>query len=392
MIKQMVGSRLLLGILLPVAVIGFAMSIVLTQLLLPKIISVLQQRTDTTLKYATDIAMTICEERLSDILELRMEDNPEMNASSKRVAVEQIQNISVMIPGIHMLVLDKANKIIGSSHKYQTGRIVQLELPRSKDAIAVGEIEGQRIRINRQFFPYWNWDIVSCMVEKDYMGPVLIAKWVVYSGTIGVLCVILFFLVVLVIWRINLPLKRMIAATEEIQKGNLTPVQVAGNDEITKVSLAFNAMVKSLTDDKHQIDDILERLKQSEELYRVLTESSLTNIAMIQDNRFVFGNKMMLTSLVHDESSFIGKKYWDTIYPEDAQRVKKRMDDLVSGSNRSDHFECRVMTKSGQVLWLELMATLIEYQEGNMIMIPKRLLSRRFENQVSGLLQLSRIC
>jgi len=92
-------------------------------------------------------------------------------------------------------------------------------------------------------------------------------------------------------------LKSIIQATEEISKGNLIPLSVKGKDEISQVSLAFNFMVHSLAKDKEKISSIIKELKNSEEQYRVLTESSLANIAMIQKDKYMFANKMMLKSL-----------------------------------------------------------------------------------------------
>ena len=92
--KRVFHNRLLLGIILPVVIIGSLFSFMLKQFLLPPIISLLQDRTDATMIHASKMGMTVCEERFGDILELRMEDNQQMNAASKKEAIEQIKKIS----------------------------------------------------------------------------------------------------------------------------------------------------------------------------------------------------------------------------------------------------------------------------------------------------------
>ena len=350
-------------------IIGGLFSFMLTQYLLPPIISLLQDRTDATLIHATKMGITVCEERFGDILELRMEDNPEMNAASKKEAIEQIKKISLIIPGIQMLIIDKDSKIIGSSFKVAVDQFVLQKQIKSQNSILIQSLGDYRVRLNYQLFPFWRWHVVSIMFDDDYMEPILMAKQVVYIGTFGVLFIALLTMLVLFIWRINRPLKSIIQATEEISKGNLKPLSVKGKDEISQVSLAFNFMVNSLAQDKEKISTIIKELKNSEEQYRVLTEFSLANIAMIQKDEFVFANKMMLKSVKLNYKNFMGKKFWEIIHPKDRDWVTKKIFALQNDSLEKDHFECRVSARTGETLWFELLATLILYKEKNAILI-----------------------
>ena len=367
--KRVFQNRLLLGIILPVVIIGSLFSFMLKQFLLPPIISLLQDRTDATMIHASKMGMTVCEERFGDILELRMEDNQQMNAASKKEAIEQIKKISQIIPGIQMLILDKDWKIIGSSFKVAVNQLVLQKQIKSQNSILIQNLGDYRVRLNYQFFPFWRWRVVSIMFDDDYMAPILMAKRIVNIGTFGVLFIVLFTMLVLFIWRINRPLKSIIQATEEISKGNLKPLSVKGKDEISQVSLAFNFMVNSLAQDKKKISTIIKELRNSEEQYRVLTEFSLANIAMIQKDEYVFANKMMLQSLKLNYKNFKGKKFWEIIHPKDIDWVTKKIVALQNNSIEKDHFECRVLSKDGQIMWFELLATLILYKGENAILI-----------------------
>ena len=367
--KRIFQNRLLLGIIIPVVIIGSLFSFMLTQLLLPPIISLLRDSTDMSLRHAAKIGITACEERFNDLLELRMEDNPQMNEASKNEAIEQIIKISQIIPGIQMLIIDKDWKIIGSSFNVPTEQFSLLKQPKNQDSIITENLGDYRVRLNHQFFPFWRWHVVSIIFDDDYMAPIIMAKRVVSIGTFGVLFIVLLTMIVLFIWRINRPLKSIIQATEEISKGNLIPLLVKGKDEISQVSLAFNFMVHSLVKDREKISSIIKELKNSEEQYRVLTESSLANIAMIQKDEYMFANKMMLKSLKFSYKDFIGLKFWEIIHPKDSDWVTKKIQNLKKGSLQKDHFECRVLSKEGKTLWFELLATLILYQGKNAILI-----------------------
>ncbi len=86
--------------------------------------------------------------------------------------------------------------------------------------------------------------------------------------------------------------------------------------------MAFNSMVSSLISEKEKINDVLRKLQRSEEQYKVLTESSLTNIAMIRNEAFVFANRRMLESLNYESDDFIGMTVWHIIHSADRIRVK----------------------------------------------------------------------
>jgi len=367
--KKVFQNRLLLGIILPVMIIGCLFSFVLTQLLLPPIISLLQDRTDATLIHASQMGIGICEERFDDILELRMEDNPEMNAVSKKEAIEQIKKISKISPGIKMLIIDRDWKIIGKSFKIAMDQLVLQKQLKNQNSIIIQNFGGYKVRLNHDYFPYWRWYIVSMMFDDDYLEPIVMAKQIVSMGTFGVLFIVLFTMLVLFIWRINRPLIRIIQATEEISKGNLVPLIVKGKDEISQVSLAFNFMVHNLSQDQKKISSIIKELRNSEEQYRVLTESSLANIAMIQKDEFVFANQMMLLSLDLNYQNFIGKKFREIIHPKDCDWVTKNINDIQNERLEKDHFECRVLSKAGKIMWFELLATLVLYQEKNAVLI-----------------------
>ncbi len=369
MFKEVMNNRLLFSILIPVLIIGSIFSLLLTQFLLPPITSLLKDRTDTSLKHSSDMGLSICEVEFNKILELRMEDNEEMNTFSKKDAIEQIKNISRVIPGTEMIIVNRDMEIIGSSFTLTSSEFFSQTLSNPRKDIVPVSINGSNAWMNYQFFPFWGWYIVSVIFEDDYMAPISMAKRIVTIGIFGNLGFVTIIVLFLFIWRINRPLKRIITATGQVSKGNLMPMKVTGKDEISKVSFAFNSMVYSLLEDKKRINTILKKLKNSEEQYRILTESSLANIAMVQNDNFVFANRMMLQSIGYENSQFVGLKFWEILHSKDINWVKDRINGLKKGQKGLDHFECRVRSNTGEILWFEMLATLVLYQEESAILI-----------------------
>ncbi len=365
----MFKDRILLGILIPVLGIGILFSVLLTIFLAPPLVRLLKSQTDATLKHASVMGFRICEERFSDLLDLRLENDQEINSAYRKEALAEIKAISQQFPKIHVAIIDEEQSIVDASIDVPIARLKIPKLEKKESGIIAANFWGEPLKIYGQYFPFWRWHIVSFISEKDYIAPVLMAQRIVYLGTFSVLSVVLLAVLFFFLQRVNRPLKQIISATEEIAHGQLHTINVRRKDEIAQVALAFNAMVESLAKDKRQIKAILSELRVSEEQYRAITEHSLAYIAMVCKGRYTFANKMMLTALGYQYEDLIGRNFWEIVHPEDRGWVKAKIIALENGEVDTDHFECRWLNIDGVMLWLEILATLILYQEENAVLL-----------------------
>jgi len=121
---------------------GLNDSVMLTQLLLPPIISLLHDNTDASLRHATKMGITACEERFDDLLELRMEDNLQMNAASKKEAIEGRAAVKIYKKAMEskepfdVAILDLTNKI-GIGGQETMKRLLEID-PDVKGIIITG--------------------------------------------------------------------------------------------------------------------------------------------------------------------------------------------------------------------------------------------------------------
>jgi len=367
--KSIFRNRLLVTILIPVLGIGILFSVILTRLLVPPLISLLKSRTDATLKNASDMGIQICEERFSDLMELRLESNQEMNSYYRKEAIEEIKAISRRFPGIQMLIIDQDRKTLASTRDVHNKNRSLPELQKMKTGIVTGSFWGESVRMHYHYFPFWRWHIISFISEKDYMAPILMAERIVGFGTAGVLIVVLMAVTWLFIWRVNRPLKEIISATEDVSKGRLNTIEVRRKDEIAQVALAFNSMVQSLIEDKQKIKSIMAELRDSEERYRSITEYALAHISIVKKERYTFANNMMLRVLGYAYEDFVGLNFWEIVHPEDRKLVQENILALENGDVNRAHFECRYQNAKGETLWFEILATLILYQEENAVLL-----------------------
>ncbi|MHA2296708.1 MAG: PAS domain S-box protein [Candidatus Hodarchaeales archaeon] len=118
------------------------------------------------------------------------------------------------------------------------------------------------------------------------------------------------------------------------------------------------------------IRDITERkqaeqaLKESEKNYRTLVEQSLQSITIIQDGRIAYANPAaeQLTGYTKEEfSSFSLEKFSSLIHPEDRELVLGRVQDRLIGKSPPPSYECRMIRKDGEIRWVELASSTVEY-------------------------------
>ncbi len=114
--------------------------------------------------------------------------------------------------------------------------------------------------------------------------------------------------------------------------------------------------------------DITERratelqLKESEEKFRKLTESTDTAIFIYKNTKFVYANRATEILTGYDAEELYEMNFWDAVHPDDRQMIIERGMARLKGENVPSHYEFRVCRKNGEVRWVNFTATLIDYK------------------------------
>ncbi len=112
------------------------------------------------------------------------------------------------------------------------------------------------------------------------------------------------------------------------------------------------------------VEDITEQ-KKAEQAYKALVDHSLQGLVVFQDGRAVFTNEAMagITGYSVDEMLTLPpEKVQAFVHPENRETVWTRHKKRLNGSKVPEHYECRGIRKDGQLCWLEIHASLIDYQ------------------------------
>ena len=148
-------------------------------------------------------------------------------------------------------------------------------------------------------------------------------------------------------------------------------------------------------------------LRESEHLFRDLTEKSLVGIYLIQDGVFRYVNSQFAELLAYKAHELIETiNHEETLFPEDRAAVVEKLRKRESGEISSIHHEFRVVTKKGEVRNVEVYGSRTTYRGrpaviGTLLDITERTRSEEllkqaeemyrsiFENAVEGIFQTS---
>ena len=101
-------------------------------------------------------------------------------------------------------------------------------------------------------------------------------------------------------------------------------------------------------------NEAADELKESQQLYEALAESSTAGIGLRDEaGRFTYVNKMMATMLeVPEPNQLLGVPYLDFVHPEDREESRRRIEANQIGEVASMR-EHRMVSLTGNVIWVE---------------------------------------
>ena len=106
-----------------------------------------------------------------------------------------------------------------------------------------------------------------------------------------------------------------------------------------------------------------EALKQSEQMYKMLTESALTGVFIIQDGKHIFVNNVLAEMHGYTPEEVIGKDFLELIHPDQREELRERAHKRLNGEFVPSRYEVKRLNKDGSIGWQESMISdPIEYK------------------------------
>ncbi|MGB9893104.1 MAG: PAS domain S-box protein, partial [Candidatus Saccharicenans sp.] len=105
------------------------------------------------------------------------------------------------------------------------------------------------------------------------------------------------------------------------------------------------------------------KARESQELFRVLSESAITGVYLVQDGVFKYVNRALAEMFGYSPGELIGKLgNLDLTHPEDRPMVMDYNRRRLSGEISSVRFDFRALRKDGSVFFAEAYGSVIEYR------------------------------
>jgi PAS domain S-box-containing protein len=135
--------------------------------------------------------------------------------------------------------------------------------------------------------------------------------------------------------------------------------------EVSATSISFRgkpsaiAFIKDITEQK----EAEKRLIESEERYRTVIEHSNDGVALVQNGKHVYVNRMLLEIFGYDsEEEVLDKPIAEVIHPDDLEIVLEHVRKRAQGETKSARYSFRGLRKDGSIVYIEVSGATMLYR------------------------------
>ena len=141
-----------------------------------------------------------------------------------------------------------------------------------------------------------------------------------------------------------------------------------------------------------QLQATTQSLQESEKKFRSLAETAPAAIFIHQGSKFLYANPASLSMSGYSREEFLALDFWGVTHPDNRDMVIERGRAHLGGDQGSTRYEFRIVTKKGEVRWVDMTVALIEYEGkpaviGNVFDITARKRSEDEREQLNRQLQ-----
>jgi len=108
--------------------------------------------------------------------------------------------------------------------------------------------------------------------------------------------------------------------------------------------------LRDITDSKR----IEEALRENEEKFRVLADSTPTAIMLYQDDRWIYANRAATAICGYSADELLGMYFWDFVHPDFRQAIQREGRKRQYGEETTNRHSFKIIAKDGAVKWVDL--------------------------------------
>ncbi|HEX2966590.1 MAG TPA: PAS domain S-box protein [Syntrophorhabdaceae bacterium] len=143
------------------------------------------------------------------------------------------------------------------------------------------------------------------------------------------------------------------------QDGTTFPVMIYANPIVQE---GKPRGIRAIAVDISERKRVEQELKESEEKYRSVVESSLIGFYIIQDEKFQFVNRRLceITGYTYEEITDNVQPF-GKIHPDDRSRIERNIQRRLAGEKEFDEYDVRVFRRDGKLLTIRISGTATTY-------------------------------
>jgi diguanylate cyclase (GGDEF)-like protein/PAS domain S-box-containing protein len=115
--------------------------------------------------------------------------------------------------------------------------------------------------------------------------------------------------------------------------------------------------VKELENNVREARRFQKALRESEEKFRVLADSTPTAILLYQGDRYIYANRAIESIAGYSIGELLGREVWEVFHPDFQTLVRERSRKRLRGEETQNRYEFKIITKEGAEKWVDLAAT-----------------------------------
>jgi len=142
------------------------------------------------------------------------------------------------------------------------------------------------------------------------------------------------------------------------KSGRIVPVHITASVTLVRDKQIIQGIFRDIAERRRAE----EKLRQGEEKYSTVVESSLTGIYIDQDKRVVFANNRFSEIYKYPKSELTGMETWKLVHPEDRALTDEMRARRLKGEDVPSEYEARGLTKFGETVWIKRRNTRIAFQ------------------------------
>jgi PAS domain S-box-containing protein len=141
--------------------------------------------------------------------------------------------------------------------------------------------------------------------------------------------------------------------------GRLVTVETSGMPVFAEdgTFLGYTGIDRDVTERKQAE----EALRESEEKFRLLAETSPAAILIYQDGKYVYVNPAAESITGYQRAELLAQAVGDIVHPDYRRQVKQVISQRAQGEGPPMHYELKVLTKDGQERWMDSTTVSIAY-------------------------------